>query len=85
MMHGDAITAPHRRWASSCHGGPNLMRFGPMASQRQGELVLANLGRRRAAARAGNGDLFSPILGDSVGVLRCTSGGREGVYGGSGL
>jgi hypothetical protein len=56
-----------------------------MASQRQGELVLANLGRRRAAARAGNGDLFSPILGDSVGVLRCTSGGREGVYGGSGL
>jgi hypothetical protein len=84
-MRGGTIAAPHRRRDSSRCGGSNSMRFGPMASQRQGELVLANLGRRRAAARASNGDLFSPILGDSMGILWCTSGGGEGFYGGGGL
>jgi hypothetical protein len=46
------------------------MRFAPTGSQRQGKRVYANLNRRRAAAKPGNGEVARPVLVDGEGDLR---------------
>jgi hypothetical protein len=54
----------------SSYGGRFLIRFAPTGSQRQGERVYANLKRRRAATKPGNGEAARPVLVDGGGDLR---------------
>jgi hypothetical protein len=52
------------------HGGRFSMRFAPTGSHRQGECVHANLNRRRAATKPGNGEAARPVLIDGEDGLR---------------
>jgi hypothetical protein len=47
-----------------------LMRFAPTGSQRQEERVYANINRRRAATKPGNGEAARLVLVDGEGGLR---------------
>jgi hypothetical protein len=74
------ISAVHRRsdgWGFSSHSGRFSMRFAPTGSQRRGEHVYANLNRRRAATKPGNGDAARPVLVDSEGGLRWSFGSKD--------
>jgi hypothetical protein len=46
------------------------MRFAPTGSQQRGERLYANLNRRRAATKPGNGEAARPVLADGEGGLR---------------
>jgi hypothetical protein len=54
----------------SIYGGRFLMSFAPTGSQRRGERVYANLNRRRAATKPGNGEAAWPVLVDGEGGLQ---------------
>jgi hypothetical protein len=53
----------------SSYGGRFSMRFAPTGSQRRGERVYANLNRRRAATKPGNGEVVRSVLVDGEGGL----------------
>jgi hypothetical protein len=54
----------------SRYGGRFLMRFAPTESQRRGKRVYANLNRRRATTKHGNGEVAQPVLVDGEGGLQ---------------
>jgi hypothetical protein len=61
----------------SSYGGRFSMRFAPTGSDQWGERVYANLNRRRAATKLGNGEVARPVLVDSVGGLRWSFGSKD--------
>jgi hypothetical protein len=54
----------------SSYSGWFSIMFAPMGSQRREEHVYANLNRRRAATKPGNGEAARPVLVDGEGGLR---------------
>jgi hypothetical protein len=54
----------------SSFGGRFSIRFAPTGSQRRGERVCANLTRRRAATKLGNGEAARPVLVDGERGIR---------------
>jgi hypothetical protein len=54
----------------SSYGGRFSMSFAPTGSQRRGEHVYANLNRRRAATKPGNGEAARPVLVNGEDDLR---------------
>jgi hypothetical protein len=69
-------------WASSSssHGAPNVMRFDPMRSRRQGEPVLQTYGEGNGRGRAGDGGAVRSTLGDGEDSLRWCSSFEEQLY-----
>jgi hypothetical protein len=76
--HRLTLAVVHRgraRWLTevrvfSSYSGRFSIRFAPTGSQRRGERVYANLNRRRAATKPGNGEAARPVLVDGEGSLR---------------
>jgi hypothetical protein len=54
----------------SSYGGQFSIRFAPTGSQRRGERVYANLNRRRATMKPGNGEAAWLMIVDGEGGLR---------------
>jgi hypothetical protein len=83
--------APGPRWwlAGVSHywlsGPPNLTRFSPTTSWRDGELDLLTLGWQQTAVAAGDGVAVRLASSVNAGKFRCSSGEDEGTKGGSGL
>jgi hypothetical protein len=69
-------------WASSSssHGAPNVIRFDPTRSRRQGEPVLQTYGEGNGRGRAGDGGAVRSALGDGEDGLRRCSGFEEQLY-----
>jgi hypothetical protein len=61
----------------SSYGGRFLMRFAHTGSQWWGERAYANLNRRRAATKPGNGEAARLVLGDGEGGLRWSFGSKD--------
>jgi hypothetical protein len=80
-----ALVAVHRGrawWLTrvrvfSSYGGQFSMRFAPTGSQRWGEHVYANLNRRRATMKSGNGEAAWPVLVDGEGGLRWSFSSKD--------
>jgi hypothetical protein len=79
------LTAARHGWARwltgvrvfSSYCGQFSIRFAPTGSQRWGERVYANLNRRRAATKPGNGEVARPVLIDGEGGLRWSFGSKD--------
>jgi hypothetical protein len=77
---GSLRTGRHRLakvWVFLSYGGRFSMRFSPTGSQRWGERVYANLNRRRAATKPGNGEAAQMVLVDGEGGLRWSFGSMD--------
>jgi hypothetical protein len=61
----------------SSYGGQFPMRFAPTGSQRRGEHDYANLNRRRAATKPGDGEAARPVIDDGEGGLRRSFGSKD--------
>jgi hypothetical protein len=61
----------------SSYGGRFSMRFAPTESQRWGERIYANLNRRRATTKLGNGEASRPVLVDGEGGLQWSFGSKD--------
>jgi hypothetical protein len=61
----------------SSYGGRFSMRFAPTKSQRWGERVYANLNRRRATMKPGNGEAARPVLVDDEDSLRWSFSSKD--------
>jgi hypothetical protein len=61
----------------SSFGGRFSIRFAPTGSHQWGERVYANLNRRRAATKLGNGEAARPVLVDSEGGLRWSFSSKD--------
>jgi hypothetical protein len=56
------------------------MKFVPMASQRQGEHILASLGQQREVTRVDDGDMARPKHIVSQGYVRWSFSDAEAAY-----
>jgi hypothetical protein len=61
----------------SSYDGRFSIRFAPTGSRRRGEHVYANLNRRRAATKLGNGEVARPVLVDVEGGLWWSFGSKD--------
>jgi hypothetical protein len=85
VLHGGGPIRLVRATWKKGSGAQFFMGFGPTGPRRLGDLVFPTTRKRWVAVRASDGEAARVRLGAGESGLRCTSGGREGIYGGSKL